>query len=177
MSIVETLKKLVDPIAARERAAERERLQQPARQSDGDPPAAFQCRVCGYVGREPAFCPGCLAQTMRPTEAALPPAPPPAPVAGAPPTEIPIDGTLDLHTVPPGEVSEVVTAYVEVCAARRIFDLRIVHGKGTGTLRRTVEATLARLPLVESFRPADESAGGWGATLVSVRRSPVPHRR
>jgi DNA-nicking Smr family endonuclease len=85
------------------------------------------------------------------------------------PTEIPIDGTLDLHTFHPSEVKELLTEYVEACAARGIRELRIVHGKGTGALRRRVEALLPRLPLVESFRPADESAGGWGATLVTLK--------
>jgi DNA-nicking Smr family endonuclease len=88
---------------------------------------------------------------------------------GEQPTEIPVDGTLDLHTFAPSEVKELVTEYIEACARKGILELRIVHGKGTGALRRTVEALLPRLPLVESFHAADESAGGWGATLVRLR--------
>ena len=85
------------------------------------------------------------------------------------PVEIPIDGTLDLHTVRPAEARAVVAAYLEACAERGIYQVRIIHGKGTGALRRQVTSELSRHPLVASFRTADESAGGWGATLVDLR--------
>ena len=67
MSIVESLKKLVDPVAARAaEALRRSEREQPARDDAGPPPAHFACRVCGYRGSEPEFCPTCLAGTMRP---------------------------------------------------------------------------------------------------------------
>jgi DNA-nicking Smr family endonuclease/ubiquinone/menaquinone biosynthesis C-methylase UbiE len=83
--------------------------------------------------------------------------------------EIPIDGTLDLHTVQPGEARAMVEEYLEVCLERGIHDVRVIHGKGTGVLRLLVHAALSRSPLVRDFRPADEAAGGWGATLVRLR--------
>lgn len=85
------------------------------------------------------------------------------------PIEIPIDGVLDLHTFAPKEVRDLVAHYVEQCATRGIDEVRIVHGKGTGTMRRTVHAVLERDPLVVSFRLAGEGEGGWGATLVKLR--------
>lgn len=175
MSIIESLKKLVDPSGAREDAAERISLRElPVRENTGPPPS-FACRVCGHLGPEPAFCPRCLAQTMRPAPAARSPEPvvasPEPAVASPEPSliEVPIDGTLDLHTYAPSEVESLVPAYLAACLEAGIRDVRIVHGKGTGTLRRTVHALLARDPRVDSHRPADEGAGGWGATLVRLK--------
>lgn len=82
---------------------------------------------------------------------------------------IPITGELDLHTFRPADLGQLIPAYLAECAARRMRRVRIVHGKGTGTLRTTVHALLKKLPEVESFQLADESSGSWGATLVVLR--------
>jgi hypothetical protein len=81
------------------------------------------------------------------------------------PTEYPIDGILDLHAFHPRDVPDLVPEYLRVCRERGILRVRIVHGKGTGALRRTVHAVLDRLDEVASYRLADD-ASGWGATLV-----------
>jgi DNA-nicking Smr family endonuclease len=90
------------------------------------------------------------------------------------PIVIPIDGTLDLHTFQPEEVKFLVPEYLTECRDKNILQVRIVHGKGTGTLRRTVHAILERLDCVAGFRLADESRGSWGATLVTLRPPEPP---
>jgi DNA-nicking Smr family endonuclease len=86
----------------------------------------------------------------------------------AQPIEQPIDGTLDLHTFNPSDAKDLVTDYLNACRARGILEVRIVHGKGTGALRRTVHSLLDSLPEVASYRLADESGGNWGATIVRL---------
>ena len=83
--------------------------------------------------------------------------------------EYPIDGILDLHTFSPGEVKSLIPEYIEACLERRIYQLRIIHGKGTGTLRTMVHAILERDSRVESFK-LDSGSSSWGATLVNLKR-------
>jgi len=94
---------------------------------------------------------------------------PAEPVNDDAPIELPITGELDLHTFRPSDLGELIPAYLSECASREIREVRIIHGKGTGTLRTTVQALLRRSPLVASFRSGDETSGSWGATLVTLR--------
>lgn len=81
--------------------------------------------------------------------------------------EFPITDSIDLHTFHPSDVKELVPEYLEQCRLQGIFFVRIIHGKGTGSLRRTVESILRRNPSVHSFGPAQDSSG-HGATLVQL---------
>jgi DNA-nicking Smr family endonuclease len=85
------------------------------------------------------------------------------------PVVIPIDGVLDLHTFNPREVKDLVPEYLALCREKDILQVRIIHGKGTGAMQRTVHSILARIPEVISFRLAGEDGGGWGATIVLLR--------
>ena len=86
------------------------------------------------------------------------------------PVPLPITGELDLHTFQPSDLGELIPAYLQACATRGISEVRIVHGKGTGTLRTTVHALLRRSPLVSHFRTGDIQSGSWGATVVTLRK-------
>lgn len=82
---------------------------------------------------------------------------------------LPIDGMLDLHTFAPREVPALVPVWLDECRAAGLREVRIVHGKGNGTLRRTVHAILERREDVVSFALAPPERGGWGATIVVLR--------
>ncbi len=86
--------------------------------------------------------------------------------------EMPIDGTLDLHTFHPRDVKTLLPDYFEACREKGIYQVRVVHGKGTGALRRSVHALLDRLDDVETYRLGGMGEGSWGATLVVLRRAP-----
>jgi DNA-nicking Smr family endonuclease len=85
------------------------------------------------------------------------------------PVELPIDGVLDLHTFDPRDVGDLVPEWIDACRARGIRELRIIHGKGSGALRRSVHAILARRTDLAEYRLAPPERGGWGATLVRLR--------
>ena len=85
------------------------------------------------------------------------------------PKEYPIDGTLDLHTFSPRDVKDLVPDYIDECLKRGITQIRIVHGKGTGTLRRIVHSILDKHPSVASYRHEGGSGGSWGATVVDLK--------
>lgn len=82
------------------------------------------------------------------------------------PLELPINGELDLHTFKPSDVGELVPDYIEACLERKIRRVRIIHGKGIGSLRETVHAILRRDQRVLRFELAGAGEGGWGATIA-----------
>ena len=86
-----------------------------------------------------------------------------------PVTEAALTDELDLHTFQPRECASVVDEYLRAARAEGFRHVRIIHGKGTGTLRRIVHAVLERHEAVASFRLGDASGGGWGATLVRLK--------
>jgi dsDNA-specific endonuclease/ATPase MutS2 len=86
------------------------------------------------------------------------------------PVVIPITDVLDLHTFQPRDVNAAVEAYVEEAHRLGLTALRIVHGRGIGVQREMVRTILTRTPYVGSFCDAPEDAGGWGTTIVTLKR-------
>ena len=86
------------------------------------------------------------------------------------PIDLPIDGVLDLHAFDPKDVRDLVPEYIGECLSRSIMELRIIHGKGTGTMKAIVHGVLAKDPRVASFKDAGLGGGGWGATEVTLKK-------
>jgi dsDNA-specific endonuclease/ATPase MutS2 len=85
------------------------------------------------------------------------------------PIRIPISDVFDLHSVPPRDVKPIVEEYLEEAHRMGFKALRIIHGRGIGVQREIVRSILARTSFVESFSDAPGEAGGWGATIVTLR--------
>ena len=83
--------------------------------------------------------------------------------------EIAFQDVLDLHSIPPRQVRAVVEGYLGQALEHRVRWVRIIHGKGIGVQREAVRAILARAPFVDDFRDAPAEAGGWGATIVTLK--------
>lgn len=83
--------------------------------------------------------------------------------------EMEITDVLDLHSFPPREVPDLVRDYLDAAWDKGLRELRIIHGKGVGVQRATVRALLERDPRVREVTDAPGDAGGWGATLVTLR--------
>jgi dsDNA-specific endonuclease/ATPase MutS2 len=85
------------------------------------------------------------------------------------PFRIPIEDVLDLHNVSPRDVEGVVEEYLSEANRLGLKALRIIHGRGIGVQRETVRRVLARTPFVLSYGDAPAEAGGWGATVITLR--------
>jgi DNA-nicking Smr family endonuclease len=82
---------------------------------------------------------------------------------------VPIGDSLDLHAFAPKDIPAVLADYLEECARRGLREVRLIHGRGTGTQRAIVRRLLATHPLVADFADAPPDRGGWGATVAYLR--------
>jgi DNA mismatch repair protein MutS2 len=75
---------------------------------------------------------------------------------------------LDLHGLAVDEALVMIDQFLYDAYVARIASVRLVHGKGTGTLRKAIRSWLPKHQLVKSFRWAEPEAGGSGATVVEL---------
>jgi Smr domain len=84
---------------------------------------------------------------------------------------LPLTDVLDLHTFRPEETSRVVRDYLDEARRAGVGEVRIVHGRGRGVQRAIIRRLLAEAPGVAGFADAPPTRGGWGATVVRLRRA------
>jgi hypothetical protein len=80
--------------------------------------------------------------------------------------------TLDLHTFSPKELPSLLKEFIHQSQNAEIYLVKIIHGKGSGALRRRVQGLLARDRRVVTYYDAPWESGGWGATVVELK----PHQ-
>ena len=67
------------------------------------------------------------------------------------------------------EAIQNVEKYLDDAYAAGLNRARLVHGKGTGALRRAVQKYVSSHPLVTEYATADPEEGGAGATVVTLK--------
>ncbi len=80
----------------------------------------------------------------------------------------PIGEELDLHRLTVDEALPKLDEFLHAAYQAGLYRVRVVHGKGTGILRREVGRHLVNHPLVRSHGLADRHHGGIGATEVEL---------
>lgn len=87
------------------------------------------------------------------------------------PVVLTIEDSIDLHAFSPKDISSVVAEYIEQCVRGGIYEVRIIHGRGKGIQRQIVRSLLEKNPFVLSFKDAPAESGGWGSTVVVLKKS------
>jgi len=85
---------------------------------------------------------------------------------------IPIEDSLDLHSFLPRDVGSVVSDYLDEARRRGFAEVRLIHGKGRGVRRAEVRRLLAGDLRIADFFDAPPERGGFGATVVVLKRGP-----
>jgi dsDNA-specific endonuclease/ATPase MutS2 len=83
---------------------------------------------------------------------------------------LPLEDYIDLHYFRPKEIKSVVESYLEEAVAAGYREVRLIHGRGIGVQRESIRSLLSKHPAVLDFSDAPPGRGGWGATVVRLRR-------
>ena len=77
---------------------------------------------------------------------------------------------LDLRGMRYDEAQRKVDKYIDDVRLAGYSTVEIIHGKGTGALRKAVEEVLEGNPAVQDYRYGNQSEGGMGVTIVSLKK-------
>jgi dsDNA-specific endonuclease/ATPase MutS2 len=83
---------------------------------------------------------------------------------------LPIEDSIDLHAFAPRDIPSVVEAYLEAAQEAGFREVRVIHGRGKGVQKERVRQVLSRNERVEEFEEATPDRGGFGATVVTLKR-------
>lgn len=121
---------------------------------------------------------------VHPVAPAAPPTPKPTPTPAKAPVRGPVEAasssderlsglrlpsnTLDLRGKRVDEALDELSAFVDGLVSRGYNHGFILHGHGTGALKKAIREHLPRAPQVAAWRPANEGEGGDAFTIVRV---------
>ena len=77
---------------------------------------------------------------------------------------------IDLRGLRVDEVDLPLGRGLDAAVLEGLSEVRVIHGKGTGALRRAVREFLADHPLVSSYEPGASNEGGEGVTVAKLVR-------
>ena len=80
----------------------------------------------------------------------------------------PAAGEIRLRQLTVDEALLKLDQYLDDAFMAGLYQVKVIHGKGTGTLRQAVRERLAEHPLVKSYRPGVYGEGGAGVTIAQL---------
>jgi len=80
----------------------------------------------------------------------------------------PVTNEVQLHGLTVDEALLKLDKYLNDAFMAGLYQVKVIHGKGTGTLRQATREQLAKHSLVKSYRAGDYGEGGAGVTIVEL---------
>jgi len=80
----------------------------------------------------------------------------------------PVSDEVQLHRLTADEAVLKLDKYLNDAFMAGLVRVKVIHGKGTGTLRQVVSEHLSKHPLVNSYRLAGYTEGQEGVTIVEL---------
>jgi len=80
----------------------------------------------------------------------------------------PISDEIRLRHLTVDEALIKLDKYLNDAVMAGLYRVKVIHGKGSGTIRQETRRHLARHPLVKSYRPGEHGEGGAGVTIVEL---------